>query len=83
MAQAELQRWQTQQAENKRLFDGTYVYTYLESDGHINRRSKGLPSPVGEKISLICVQNNGQLVLKNFVTKRLIEVGLNAHSFQA
>lgn len=79
---SELQRWQAQQVENEKQFGGTYVYTYLESDGHIIRRSKGLPAPNSGKISLICVQNNGQLVLKNFVIKRLIEAGLNAHSFR-
>ena len=41
-----------------------------------------MPAPVGEKISLICVQDNGKLVLREFVVKLLRGEGLNAHSFR-
>jgi len=78
----ELKRWQSQQIENEKLFGGTYVYTYQENDGHIVRRAKGLPAPVGEKVSLICVQNNGKLVLKEFAVKLLRSEGLNTLSFR-
>ena len=77
-----MRRWQNQQVENEKIFGDSYVYTYLESDGHIIRQSKGLPTPRGEKISLICTRNNGKIVLKENLTKILATEGLNAHSFR-
>jgi len=78
----ELKRWQSQQIENEKLFGDTYVYTYRENDEHIVRRAKGLPAPAGEKVSLICIQNNGKLVLREFAVKVLRGEGLNTHSFR-
>lgn len=43
----ELRRWQTRQAENEKQFGDSYVYTYRESDGHIQRQSKGLAALKG------------------------------------
>ena len=68
--------------ENEKLFGDTYVYTYQENDGYIVRRSKRFSAPVGEKVSLICVQNNGKLVLREFAVKLFRGEGLNAHSFR-
>lgn len=78
----ELKRWQNQQAENERSHGDSYVYVYREADGHIERRSKSLPAPDGEKISLVCTWDNGKLVLKELVVKILQSEGLNAHSFR-
>ena len=66
-----LLRWQAQQAENETMFGDTYVYIYYRDDGHITRQSKGLPIPEGEKIDLICLQKNGKLILREYLTKLL------------
>ncbi len=79
---SELKRWQAQQVENEKLFGGTYVYTYLESDGHIIRRAKGLPAPAGEKVSLVCTRDNGKIIRRENIAKILQKEGLNAHSFR-
>ena len=60
----ELQRRQNQQIENEKHFGDSYVYIYCEPNGHITRQSKSLPTPDGEKVSLICVQVDGRLLLK-------------------
>ena len=78
----ELKRWQNQQVENEKRFGDSYVYIYREGDGHIIRQSKGLPISNAEKVSLICVCDDGQLVLKETLTKMLRHEGLNAHSFR-
>lgn len=79
----ELKRWQNQQAENENQFGDAYVYVYRESDGHIERRSKSLPAPTdGEKVSLVCTRENGRMILKNYFTRILAAMGLNAHSFR-
>ena len=78
----ELRRWQNQQAENEKKFGDGYVYIYREDDGHVVRQSKGLLAPVAEKVSLVCVREDGQMVLKESLTKVLRGEGLNAHSFR-
>ena len=78
----ELRRWQIRQVENENQFGDSYVQIYCENDGHIQRQSKFLPAPAGEKLSLVCVQNNGQLVLKEYLVKKFRTEGLNAHSFR-
>ena len=77
----ELKRWQ-QQTENEKLIGGSYVHIYREADGHIERRSKNLPAPDGEKVSLVCTRDNGQMILKNHFSQILKREGLNAHSFR-
>jgi len=78
----ELKRWQNQQAANEKQFGGAYVYIYREPDGHIQRQSRALPAPAGEKVSLVCIRNDGRLVLSETLTKILHDEGLNAHSFR-
>ena len=78
----ELRHWQNRQAENEKQVGDSYVYIYCESDGHIQRQSKGLSVPEGEKISLICTRNDGRLVLKEAFVSVLQAEGLNAHSFR-
>ena len=78
----ELKRWQAQQAENEKHFGGSYVYIYREADGHIERKSKSLPAPDGEKVSLVCTRDDGRIILKNRFTRVLKSEGLNAHSFR-
>lgn len=78
----ELKRWQVQQVENEKQLGDSYIYAYLENDGHIVRQSKCLPAPAGEKVSLICTRDNGHLILKEYVVKLLRQEGLNAHSFR-
>ena len=78
----ELERWQNQQAANEKQFGDSYVYIYRETGGHIQRQSKALPAPAGEKVDLICVHNDGQLVLCNALSKVLRTSDLNAHSFR-
>ena len=78
----ELKRWQTQQADNEKQCGESYVYTYREENGHIQRQSKGLPPPEGEKILLVCVKQGGDLVFRVSFTKILHDEGLNAHSFR-
>ena len=78
----ELRRWQNQQIENEKQFGDTYVYTYVEENGHVIRQSKSLPVPNGEKISLICTHDNGKIVLKESLAKTLAMENLNAHSFR-
>ena len=46
----------------------SYVYIYCEPNGHIQRQSKALPAN-GEKVSLLCVYSNGQLVLRGKITE--------------
>ena len=67
----ELRRWQAQQVENEKQHGGSYVYIYRENDGHIQRQSKGLSAPCGEKVSLICTRADGRLVLRETFTKVL------------
>lgn len=78
----ELKRWQAQQAVNEKQSGDSYVYVYREEDGRIQRQSKGLPAPVGEKISLVCTRDDGRLVLKEQFIRRLKSENLNAHSFR-
>lgn len=78
----ELRRWQSQQVANEKIFGDSYVYVYRENDGHIERRSKSLPAPDAEKISLICTRDDGQLCFRINITKILHDEGLNAHSFR-
>lgn len=78
----ELQRWQARQAENEKRIGNNYTYTYLENDGHIIKQSKGLPAPVGEKVSLVCTRDDGQFVLHISLTGFLKSEKLNAHSFR-
>ena len=78
----ELKRWQARQAENERHFGDSYVYVYSEADGHIERKSKGLPAPDGEKVSLVCTRDDGRIIVKTLFTRILKSEGLNAHSFR-
>ena len=78
----ELRRWQNQQNENEKQFGDSYVYIYREPNGHIQRQSKILPMPDGERVSLVCTHNDGRLVLKECFTQILASKGLNAHSFR-
>ena len=78
----ELRRRQVQHAENEKEFGDSYVYIYREEDGHIQRQSKFLPVSGGEKVFLVCIQNDGRLVLKEFFTRFLAVEGFNAHSFR-
>lgn len=78
----ELKRWQNQQIENEKHFGDSYVYVYREGDGHIERLSKSLPAPDGEKVSLVCTRSAGQLVMRGMLTKVLQAECLNAHSFR-
>ena len=77
----ELKRWQLQQIENEKSCGDSYVYVYREDDGHIERRSKSLPAPDGEKVSAVCVHNDGRLIVRNVIVAALGNEGLNAHSF--
>ncbi len=78
----ELARWHNQQAENEKQFGDNYVYVYREENGHVQRQSKGLPPPFGEKISLLCTRNDGRIILRGIIVKFLTKEGLNAHSFR-
>ena len=78
----ELTCWQNQQAVNEEQFGDSYVYVYREEDRHIQRQSKGLSAPAGEKISLVCTRDNGQMILREVFTKFMHEENLNAHSFR-
>ena len=75
-------RWQNQQSENEKQFGDSYVYIYREGNGHIIRQSKGLPAPLGERISLVCTRNDGRLILYESLTFFLKGENLNAHSFR-
>ena len=78
----ELRRWQNQQTENEKQFGDSYVYVYREDDGHIVRRSKGLPISNAKKVSLVCTQGNGKMIIENVLCRTLRKEGLNAHSFR-
>ncbi|MBR1806267.1 MAG: tyrosine-type recombinase/integrase [Selenomonadaceae bacterium] len=78
----ELKRWQAQQRENEQHFGDSYVYVYREADGHIERKSKGLPAPDGEKVSLVCTGRNGKIIRRGALAEILVAEGLNAHSFR-
>jgi len=77
-----LKRWRARQAKNEQEFGDSYVCIYREESGHIVRQSKGLPAPSAEKVSLVCVRDDGRLVLKETLTKMLRREGLNTHSFR-
>ena len=79
---SELKRWQRQQGLNEENIGDSYVYIYREGNGHIIRQSKGLPAPLGEKISLICTRHDGRLILYESLTIFLKGENLNAHSFR-
>lgn len=78
----ELRRWQNQQAANEGIFGDSYVYVYRAADGRIQRQSRCLLALDGEKISLVCVQSDGRLVMREFIIRMLSAEGLNAHSFR-
>lgn len=78
----ELKRWRNQQAENEMNFDGTYVYVYGESDGHLVLQSKFKPLPALERIDLVCVQPSGLLCSRDSIMRALRKEGLNSHSFR-
>ena len=78
----ELRRWQNQQSQNEKEFGDSYVYIYREEDGHIQRQSKFLSAPGGEKISLICTHKDGRLLTANIVEVTLKNENVNAHSFR-
>lgn len=78
----ELKRWQLQQRENEKHFANSYVCVYREADGHIERLSKSLPAPDGEKVSLVCTRDDGKLILQQNIIKFLHSEELNAHSFR-
>ncbi|MBR1645974.1 MAG: hypothetical protein IJ685_04260 [Selenomonadaceae bacterium] len=71
----ELKCWQLQQIENENSFGNSYVYVYRESNEHLERRSKSLPVPDGEKVSPVCTRNNGRIVLHNSVEISLKKEG--------
>ena len=78
----ELKRWQAQQRENERLFGDSYVYVYRKENGHVERKSKSLPAPDGEKVSLICTHDDGRIIPRRVIVDLLRAEGLNAHSFR-
>ena len=78
----ELRHWQEQQVENEKRLGDSYVYIYHEVDGHIQRQSKCLPAPDGEKVPLICTHSDGRLITPNIAAVALKKEGLNAHSFR-
>ena len=78
----ELKRWQEQQAANEEQCGNSYVYIYREEDGHIERRSKCLSAPAGEKVSLVCTRDNGKMIQHNVIVVSLRKENLNAHSFR-
>ncbi|MBR1804798.1 MAG: site-specific integrase [Selenomonadaceae bacterium] len=78
----ELKRWQARQAENEAAHGNSYVYIYREADGHVERKSKGLPASDGEKVPLVCTRDDGRLVSRESLMKMLQAENLNAHSFR-
>lgn len=78
----ELKRWRSFLAEQEEKLGATYVYTYVGRDGFLIRQSKSLPVSRAEKISLICVQANGKIVIKDNLQSALARDGLNSHSFR-
>ena len=79
---SELKRWQLQQRENEKYFGNSYVYIYREADGHIERLSKSLPAPDGEKVTLVCTRANGKIIRRGAIDEILVAEGLNAHSIR-
>ena len=78
----ELRLWQVRQIENKEQYGNGYVYIYCGSGGHVSLQTKSLPTPEGDRVSLVCVQKNGKPVLQGAVSEMLRIKGLNAHSFR-
>ncbi len=78
----ELKRWQARQTENEKQLGDSYVYVYREDNGHMERRSKGLPAPDAEKVSLVCTREDGRIILRETFTDVLHNEKLNAHSFR-
>lgn len=78
---SELRRWKARQAENEKQFGDSYVYIYCEESGHVQRQPKSFPIS-NEKVSLVCVREDGRLLLKEILTRMLCREGLNAHSFR-
>ena len=78
----ELLRWKARQAENEEKFGDSYVYIYREDSGHVQRQSKSFPAPAGEKVSLVCVREDGQMLVENTLGRILHKEGINAHSFR-
>ncbi len=78
----ELKRWKIQQEINEKTLGDSYVYTYVDEDGHITWRSKMFTPPEGNKIGIVCTRNNGLLVNKPAITCALKKEGINAHSFR-
>ncbi len=77
----EMRRWRERQVANEEKMGDNYVYVYQLEGGQIEQRSKGMAG-AGVRIELICVQKNGKIVLREYLSRLLKVEGLNAHSFR-
>lgn len=78
----ELKRWREQQIENEKKRGDNYVYVYVASDGLLIRQSKGIKAPKAERVPIICLRENGNIIVKETLQTFLAGVGLNSHSFR-
>ena len=66
----ELRRWRDKQIENEKMFGDSYVYVYCDSNNKVIQQSKVLAEIDAEKVSMVCMKNNGKIVFKDAVEKR-------------
>ena len=77
----ELRRWYRQQEENKFKTSKNYVNVYQNIEGMIIQMSCGLKISDAEQIKVVCTHQNGRIVKKGFIVRKLEVENLNVHSF--
>lgn len=80
----ELRRWQHIQMDNESKYGSSYVCIRKNDAGLLMMQSKSIEAPPAFKYILpaVCTQENGKIILPQYVFYYLKKQGLNAHSFR-
>lgn len=80
----ELIHWKHIQMENELKYGSSYVCIRKNDAGLLMMQSKSIESPPAFKyvLSAVCTQENGKIILPQYVFYYLKKAGLNAHSFR-
>ena len=80
----ELIRWKHIQMENESKYGSSYVCIRKNDAGLLMMQSKSIEDPPAFKyvLSAVCTQENGKIILPQYVFYYLKKAGLNAHSFR-
>lgn len=78
---AELAAWKIMQACNATIFDDSFTYNYLDSDGRVLCGSQHLQGRYSE-LNLVCTYEAGKFIRPSRLSRMLQLEGLNSHSFR-